>query len=56
MESFSNPIGRDYNEIKNGCSMILDPFEDIVTEMPVVRNFMRISSVNRMSPIKRLHG
>lgn len=20
---FSNPIGRDYNEIKNGCSMIL---------------------------------
>ena len=29
---FSNPIGRDYNEIKNGCSMILDPFGDIVAE------------------------
>ncbi len=29
---FSNPIGLDYNEIKNGCSMILDPFGDIVAE------------------------
>ena len=29
---FSNPIGKDYNEIKNGCSMILDPFGDILTE------------------------
>lgn len=29
---FSNPIGHDYNEIKNGCSMILDPFGDILAE------------------------
>ncbi|WP_099463983.1 MULTISPECIES: nitrilase family protein [Parabacteroides] len=29
---FSNPIGKDYNEIKNGCSMILDPFGDILAE------------------------
>ncbi len=29
---FSNPIGRDYDEIKNGCSMILDPFGDILAE------------------------
>ena len=37
---FSNPIGRDYNEIKNGCSMILDPFGDIVAEC---RNWVMIS-------------
>lgn len=29
---FSNPIGMDYTEVKNGCSMILDPFGDIVAE------------------------
>lgn len=29
---FSNPIGRDYDEVKNGCSMILDPFGDILAE------------------------
>lgn len=29
---FSNPIGMDYHEVKNGCSMILDPFGDVVAE------------------------
>ncbi|TAL78370.1 MAG: nitrilase [Bacteroidetes bacterium] len=29
---FSNPIGMDDNQLKNGCSMILDPFGDIITE------------------------
>ena len=32
MSSFSNPIGMDYHEVKNGCSMILDPFGDVVAE------------------------
>jgi predicted amidohydrolase len=29
---FSNPIGMDDDQLKNGCSMILDPFGDIMTE------------------------
>jgi predicted amidohydrolase len=29
---FSNPIGMDADQLKNGCSMILDPFGDIVAE------------------------
>jgi predicted amidohydrolase len=29
---FSNPIGMDEDQLKNGCSMILDPFGDIMAE------------------------
>lgn len=29
---FSNPIGMDDDQLKNGCSMILDPFGDILVE------------------------
>lgn len=29
---FSNPIGMDDDQLKNGCAMILDPFGDIVGE------------------------
>jgi predicted amidohydrolase len=29
---FSNPIGMDDDQLKNGCSMILDPFGGILTE------------------------
>jgi 5-aminopentanamidase len=29
---FSNPIGMDDDQLKNGCSMILDPYGDILTE------------------------
>jgi predicted amidohydrolase len=29
---FSNPIGMDHDQLKNGCSMILDPFGDILAE------------------------
>jgi predicted amidohydrolase len=29
---FSNPIGMDDDQLKNGCSMILDPYGDIITE------------------------
>jgi 5-aminopentanamidase len=29
---FSNPIGMDDDQLKNGCSMILDPFGDIICE------------------------
>jgi predicted amidohydrolase len=29
---FSNPIGMDEDQLKNGCSMIIDPFGDVLTE------------------------
>jgi len=29
---FSNPIGMDDSQLKNGCSMIIDPFGDIIAE------------------------
>ncbi|MES3016672.1 MAG: nitrilase family protein [Bacteroidota bacterium] len=29
---FSNPVGMDDDQLKNGCSMILDPFGDIIAE------------------------
>jgi predicted amidohydrolase len=29
---FSNPIGMDDDQLKDGCSMILDPFGDIIAE------------------------
>ena len=29
---FSNPIGMDADQLKNGCSMILDPFGDVLAE------------------------
>lgn len=29
---FSNPIGMDGDQVKNGCSMIVDPFGDILAE------------------------
>jgi predicted amidohydrolase len=29
---FSNPIGMDDNQLKNGCSMIVDPFGDVIAE------------------------
>jgi len=29
---FSNPVGMDDDQLKNGCSMILDPFGDVIAE------------------------
>jgi len=29
---FSNPIGMDDDQVKNGCSMVVDPFGDVVAE------------------------
>lgn len=30
--AFSNPVGMDDDQLKNGCSMIIDPFGDILSE------------------------
>jgi predicted amidohydrolase len=29
---FSNPVGMDDDQLKNGCSMVIDPFGDIIAE------------------------
>jgi predicted amidohydrolase len=29
---FANPVGMDDNQLKNGCSMVIDPFGDIIAE------------------------
>jgi beta-ureidopropionase len=33
---FSNPIGMDDDQLKNGCSMIVDPFGDVLTECRIL--------------------
>jgi predicted amidohydrolase len=33
---FSNPIGMDDDQLKNGCSMIIDPFGDVISECRVL--------------------
>lgn len=35
---FSNPIGMDDDQLKNGCSMIIDPFGDILAECRTFEN------------------
>lgn len=35
---FSNPIGMDDDQLKNGCSMIIDPFGDILNECKTLGN------------------
>lgn len=35
---FSNPIGMDDDQLKNGCSMILDPFGDVIAECTKLDN------------------
>jgi predicted amidohydrolase len=35
---FSNPIGMDDDQLKNGCSMIIDPFGDILAECRALGN------------------
>lgn len=42
---FSNPIGMDDDQLKNGCSMILDPFGDIIAECRKLDNDMAIATV-----------
>jgi len=35
---FSNPIGMDDDQLKNGCSMIIDPFGDVLAECRTLGN------------------
>jgi predicted amidohydrolase len=46
---FSNPIGMDDDQVKNGCSMIIDPFGDIIAEC---RSFNNEIAVGTITPEK----
>jgi len=42
---FSNPIGMDDDQLKNGCSMILDPYGDIIAECRSLGNEIAIATI-----------
>jgi predicted amidohydrolase len=42
---FSNPIGMDDDQVKNGCSMILDPFGDIIAECRSFENEIAMATL-----------
>ncbi|MDR2269630.1 MAG: nitrilase family protein [Sphingobacterium sp.] len=44
---FANPIGMDDDQLKNGCSMILDPFGDILAECHTFEDSFVTSLVTR---------
>ncbi|KAF4341955.1 omega-amidase NIT2 [Fusarium beomiforme] len=44
---FSNPIGMDDDQLKNGCSMILDPFGDILNECSLLDDDMAVATFTR---------
>lgn len=41
---FSNPIGMDDDQLKNGCSMIIDPFGDVIAECRLLGNDIAIAA------------
>jgi predicted amidohydrolase len=43
---FSNPIGMDDDQLKNGCSMILDPFGEIIAECRLLDNEVSIAELD----------
>ena len=43
---FSNPIGMDDDQLKNGCSMILDPYGDIIAECRKLDNEVVTATVS----------
>ncbi|KAK7414970.1 hypothetical protein QQX98_006203 [Neonectria punicea] len=44
---FSNPIGMDDDQLKNGCSMILDPFGDVLVECTLLDEDMAVAVCTR---------
>jgi predicted amidohydrolase len=42
---FSNPIGMDDDQLKNGCSMIIDPFGDVIAECRSFDNEIAIATI-----------
>jgi len=52
---FSNPIGMDDDQLKNGCSMIIDPFGDIMNECQTFEDSF-VSSVITKEKLKMAGG
>ncbi|EGX88246.1 Nitrilase/cyanide hydratase and apolipoprotein N-acyltransferase [Cordyceps militaris CM01] len=44
---FSNPIGMDDDQLKNGCSMVLDPFGDVLAECRKLDEDMAVAVCTR---------
>lgn len=44
---FANPIGMDDDQLKNGCSMILDPFGDILAECRRLDDAFAVATLTR---------
>lgn len=42
---FSNPIGMDDDQLKNGCSMIIDPFGDVIAECKTLGDDFVIATI-----------
>jgi predicted amidohydrolase len=42
---FSNPVGMDDDQLKNGCSMIIDPFGDVIAECRKLDNDFAIANI-----------
>ncbi len=42
---FSNPIGMDDDQLKNGCSMIIDPYGDVIAECRHLGNDFAIATL-----------
>lgn len=43
---FANPIGMDDDQLKNGCSMIIDPFGDIIAECRSFENSFATATIS----------
>jgi predicted amidohydrolase len=43
---FSNPIGMDDDQLKNGCAMIIDPFGDIIAECRTLGDDFVMATIN----------
>lgn len=52
---FSNPIGMDDDQLKNGCSMILDPYGDIIAECRELGNAIAMATLTP-EKLKRAGG
>ena len=42
---FSNAIGMDDDQLKNGCSMIVDPYGDVIAECRKLDNDFAIATI-----------
>jgi predicted amidohydrolase len=49
---FSNPVGMDDDQVRNGCSMIIDPFGDILTECRTFENNFATAAITPEKLVK----